>query len=406
MISDRVKNIAESMTLKLNSKATQMGKDGHMVFNLTAGQLPFRPPKQFVEAIRGELDFLNSFQYSPVPGDAELRSKFYDYFQSSRTVNLEELDTKFATIIGNGGKHVLSNIFATILNPGDEVVLIAPYWVSYPEMVKLNGGEIKVVDTSIFNAFVPALSDIEELITDKTKAIVINSPNNPAGKHYDQQWMKDFAVLMAKYPDVYIISDEIYFELNYFDPAPTYFYQYDLNLMERTIIVDGISKNLASTGLRIGYCLASDEIISAMSALQGHTASGSCSLIQKGLEKYDLGQIGEYLEPIKAHLRDNSMIVREKLREVKLDKCWYQTQSAFYFLIDFSQCPVIEKFKKNADDKSDYSVEICEKLLDEHGVAMVPGVAFGMDNTGRISLVLPRESFSESMDKIKEFLIS
>lgn len=404
-LADRIETIGESVTLKLNAKANQLADEGKKIYNLTAGQLPFRPPKEFVQGIRGELDFLGSFQYSPVAGDVKLREKILDYFQLSRAVNLEDVDCEFATIVGNGGKHVISNIFASIINPGDEVVLITPYWVSYPEMINIYGGKVKSVETNIFNAFVPSLDKIEEALSNNTKAIVINSPNNPSGNHYSDQWMKDFAALMQKYPDVFIISDEIYFELNYFDPAPTYFYQHDPSLLERTIVVDGISKNLASTGLRIGYAIARKEIIQAMSKLQSHTASGSCSLIQKALLKFDMSQIKEYLTPIKNHLRDNSLIVREKFREAKLDKCWYQTHSAFYYMVDFSQCPVIEKYKKSEDDKTDYSTQLCSEILDQYGVAMVPGEAFGTPNCARISLVLPKDSFDEAMTRIMEFLI-
>lgn len=404
-LADRIDKIGESVTLKLNSKAVKMADEGKKVYNLTAGQLPFRPPKLFVETIRGELDFLKSFQYSPVAGDNILRQKIVDYFQRSRALNLEDRDCTFNSIVGNGGKHVLSNIFATILNPGDEVILIAPYWVSYPEMVTLNGGVIKILSTSIYNGFTPSLEDLKELITDKTKAVVINSPNNPSGTHYSSDWMKGFAKVMEEHEDVFIISDEIYFELSYFDPAPTYFYQYAPELLERTIIVDGISKNLASTGLRIGYCIARSEIIAAMSKLQSHTASGSCSLVQKALAKFDFDHIEEYLVPVKNHLRDNSLIVREKFRESKLDNCWYQTQSAFYYMVDFSQCPVMDKYKKDDSDSTDYSSQICEDLLEAQGVAMVPGEAFGTPNCARISLVLPKDSFQEAMDKIMSFLV-
>ena len=142
-----------------------------------------------------------------------------------------------------------------------------------------------------------------------------------------------------------------------------------------------------------------------MSKIQSHTASGSCSLIQKALLKFDMSQIKEYLTPIKNHLRDNSLIVREKFREAKLDKCWYQTHSAFYYMVDFSQCPVIEKHRKGEDDKTDYSSLLCEEILDKYGVAMVPGEAFGTPNCARISLVLPKDSFDEAMGRIIEFLV-
>lgn len=405
-LSDRSKNIAESETLRLNTKANQLASEGKKIFNLTAGQLPYRPPKDFVENIRGELDFLKSFQYSPVPGETVLREKVLEYFEKSRDLNLEDIDSDFSVVFGNGGKHVLANIFACLINPGDEVIIMAPYWVSYPEMITINGGVVKVLETSVFDAFTPSITDLERMITNKTKAVVVNSPNNPSGSHYSKDWMKEFAKLMLEHPEVTIISDEIYFELYYYDPAPTYFYQYEPQLLERTIVVDGISKNLASTGLRLGYGIGPASFMNGLSRYQGHTASGPCTLIQKALEKYDFGAISEFLTPVKNHLRENSMIVRETFREHKLDKCWYQTLSAFYYMVDFSQCPILERYKKDASDESDYSGAICEEILEKHGVAMVPGIAFGMKNSARISLVLPKEPFTEAMNKIVQALLN
>lgn len=405
-LSEKTKLIAESETLRLNTKANQLASEGKKIYNLTAGQLPYRPPKDFVENIRGELDFLKSFQYSPVPGENLLREKLLNYFETSRSLNLEDVDTNFSVVVGNGGKHVLSNIFACLLNPGDEVILITPYWVSYPEMIKLNDGVVKMLETSIFDAFTPSLEELRKLFSKKTKAIVINSPNNPSGSHYSEEWMREFAELMLEYPEVTIISDEIYYELYYFDPAPTYFYQFKPELLERTIIVDGISKNLASTGLRIGYGIGPSDFMNGVSRYQGHTTSGACTLVQKALEKYDFDAIKEFLVPVKNHLRENSMIVREAFREVKLDKCWYQTLSAFYYIVDFSQCPILERFRKNKDDEGDYSAQICEEILEKFGVAMVPGSAFGVKNSARISLVLPKEAFSEAMAKIAEALVN
>lgn len=401
-LSKRVSGVTESLTLKLNAKANQMANEGRKIHNLTAGQLPFRPLTEFTDAIRSESDFLKSYQYSPVPGYPELRQKLLDYFKESRKVSLDHVE--YDCIISNGGKHSLSNIFASIIDKGDEVVVISPYWVSYPEMIRFYDGEPVFVETTIYDAFVPLIESIEKMITKKTKAIIINSPNNPTGTHYSDAWMSEFATMIKKYPDVTIISDEIYYELGYFDPKPTYFYQHAPELLERTIIVDGISKNLACTGLRIGYTFADKKLIAAMANLQGQTTSGANSLIQKALLTFDFSHIESFLAPIKQHLRENSAVVRDALKEANLAKCWYQTSSAFYFMIDFSQTSMMEKFKKSNDDHSDYSGQICEDILETHGVAMVPGIAFGMPNTARISLVSQKESFKEAIQIIVDYL--
>jgi aspartate aminotransferase len=405
-LSARVQKISESITLKLNAKAVDLAAQGKKVYNLTAGQLPFRPMNSFVDLIRSESDFIKSFQYSPVAGYPELKKKIIENFQETRGVNLSSVGegTEFDVVVSNGGKHCLTNIFGALLDHGDEVIMFSPYWVSYPEMVKFCGANPVIVETSPFDVFIPSLEEFERKITDKTKIVVVNSPNNPTGTHYRDDWMQAFADIMVKYPEITIISDEIYYQLYYYDPKPTYFYQHRPELLERTVIVDGISKTLASTGLRIGYTIAPKTLTKAINTLQGQTTSGANSLVQRALTQFDFNQIPVFLEPIKKHLRANAEILGEALSDHKLGHVWYQPTSAFYYLIDFSQTPVIEKYKAK-EEKEDYSYDICEELLEEYGIAMVPGVAFGSPNTARLSLVSEKEPFKEAIDIIMKFLL-
>lgn len=400
----RVQKISESVTLKLNAKATQLAAEGKKIYNLTAGQLPFRPMSEFVDLIRSESDFIKSFQYSPVAGFPELRKKVLKNFEETRKVSLEGGEVEYDAIVSNGGKHALTNVLGALVNQGDEVIIFSPYWVSYPEMVNFCGGVPVVVETSPFDVFVPSIEELERKINDKTKIIIVNSPQNPTGIHYQDEWMKRFATLMLKYPDVVIISDEIYYELFFYDPRPTYFYQHEPSLLERTVIVDGISKTLASTGLRIGFTIARKELVTVLNKLQGQTTSGANSLVQRALCQFDFHQIPVYLEPIKKHLRDNAEILGEAFSEHNLGHVWYQPTSAFYYLVDFSQTPVMERFKARSGE-GDYSVEICEELLDEYGLALVPGEAFGCPNTARMSLVLEKDPFKEAVDILMKFLL-
>lgn len=403
-LSSRVKGITESVTLRLNTKAMELAESGKQVYNLTAGQLPFRPPQTFIDAIRSELDFLKSYQYSPVAGFPDLRKKIMEHTESTRGINFSTLDEPFDCVISNGAKHSISNILGAIVDPGDEVIIIAPYWISYPEMIKFCRGVPIIVTSSIFDVFSPPLQDIKKAISSKTKAIIINSPNNPAGIHYSDEWMQDFADLLMEHPHVNVISDEIYFEVCYYDPKPTYFYQKYPELLKRTIIVDGISKAFASTGLRIGYCVGPKNICKGIENLQGQLTSSANSLIQRSMMNYDFTSSYQFLVPVKNHLRDNATIIREKLKEAHLMKCWYQPVSAFYYMIDFSQTPVFEKYCKSRKDKTDYSVQICEDILNQLGVVIVPGTDFGMTNSARLSLVLHKEAFGEAMDKLVDFL--
>jgi len=404
-ISSRVNEISESVTLKLNAKAVELADNGKKIYNLTAGQLPFRPLPEFVESIKGELNFLKSFQYSPVAGFVDLRKKIMNYFEKSRVVSLTESGVEFDCVLSNGGKHSLSNVFASIIDPGDEVIMLSPHWVSYPQMVRFYGGVPIVVTSNIYNVFRPSIEEISKALSSRTKAIVINSPNNPSGVHYTKEWMEEFAELMLAHPDVSIVCDEIYFELYYFDPKPTYFYQYKPELLKQTIIVDGISKTLAATGLRLGWTIAPKALVRAMTKIQGQTASGANSLVQRGLIEFDFDKVEEYLQPIKDHLRKNSQIVREKFREANLAHGWYQSVSAFYYMVDFSQTPMFEKkYKVESGPQGDFSTEICEIALSEYGIAIVPGTDFGNPNSARISLVLDAEAFSEAITLLCKFL--
>lgn len=403
-LSSRVKGMQESVTLRLNSKAMELAESGKQVYNLTAGQLPFRPPQDFIEAIRSELDFLKSYQYSPVAGFADLRKKILKHIEETRGIHFDGLDVEFDCVISNGAKHSISNILGAIINPDDEVIIISPYWISYPEMIKFCRGIPIVVKSSIFDVFTPPLAEIRKSISPRTKAIIINSPNNPAGVHYSEEWMNEFAEILLENPDICVISDEIYFEVVYYDPKPVYFYQKNPELLKRTIIVDGISKAFASTGLRIGYCVAPKNICKGIENLQGQLTSSANSLIQRAMLNYNFSNSHQFLTPVKNHLRENAIVIREKLKEANLMKLWYQPVSAFYYMIDFSQTPVFKKYLQDKNDTTDYSYQICNDILDQLGVVIVPGTDFGMKNSARISLVLQVQAFSEAMDKLVGFL--
>lgn len=401
LLSSRVKGIQDSITMKLNEKAIGMAEEGRAVYNLSAGQLPIKPPADFMEKIHHELNFLKSYQYSPVSGFLTLRKKFMKHIATQRKISLEFLEEDFDCIISNGSKHSIYNSLGALLDPGDEVVLFAPYWVSYPEMIKFWGGQTTVVRSNVYDAFVPAFEDLERAMTPRTKVIILNSPNNPSGVHYSDVWMKEFAEFIKRYPDVNVISDEVYSELNYFDPAPTYFYQHDPELLRRTIIIHSISKSLASTGLRVGYAIGPKNAVTAMARIQGQTTSGASSLIQRSLLEIDLLATENFLAPVKSHLRKNSSILREKFREANLSHCWYQSLSAFYYLLDFTRAPMFERFAQYGEDRS---VQITEELLENEGIAMVPGSDFGIPNSARLSFTIEEVPFTEAMTKLVKYL--
>jgi aspartate aminotransferase len=401
LLSSRVKGVADSITQQLNEKAQAMAEEGHIIYNLSAGQLPIKPPQEFIEKIQQQLNFLKSYQYSPVAGISELRKKILNLHKEERKVSIEGLDV----ILSNGSKQSIYIALGALLDPGDEVILLAPYWVSYPEMVKFWGGIPVTVKSNVFDAFSPALEDIAKVITPRTRAIIVNSPNNPAGVHYPEKWVKAFGDLMKQHPEMWILSDEVYADLSYFDPAPTYSYQHDPELIARTMVFGAISKTLAATGLRMGWTIAPKNAVLAMGRIQGQATSGPSALIQRALLDFDFSKVPNFLAPVKVHLRRSANLVREKLRDAELQNLWYQSHSAFYFMLDFSRTPVFARFAGEHPEK-DYSKEICQELLEKYGIALVPGADFGLPNSGRMSLTMEEVPFQEALNRLVTFLKS
>lgn len=400
-LSSRVKGVSDSITMQLNEKATQMAEEGLLVYNLSAGQLPIKPPQEFIERLQQQLNFLKSYQYSPVAGLPELRKKVLALHYGERKL---PDDGHADVLLSNGSKQSIYIALGAVLDPGDEVILLAPYWVSYPQMVKFWGGVPVTVMSNVFDAYTPSLEDIARLITPRTKAIIVNCPNNPSGTHYPEAWMRGFAELMKEHPDLWIFSDEIYADLAYFDPQPSYFYQFAPELQSRTIVFGGISKSLAATGLRLGWSIAPKSAIQAMGRIQSQATSGASALIQRALLEFDFSQIEKFLAPVKAHLRKSANHVRHKLREAELHNVWYQSHSAFYFMLDFSRTPVFSRYSKD-DPQGDFSKEMCQELLEKHGVALVPGADFGQPNSARLSLTMEEVPFQEALSRVIKFLL-
>ncbi|MCK5883050.1 MAG: aminotransferase class I/II-fold pyridoxal phosphate-dependent enzyme [Bacteriovoracaceae bacterium] len=401
-ISSRVQGIAESVTLKLNAKAVALSESGKKIYNLTAGQLPFMPMEEFVDAIRAKSGELKSYQYCPAAGFPDLRKCIIKHIEKTRFIDFKEAGVEVDAIISNGAKHSLYNVLTTLIDSGDEVVMMAPYWISYTEMIKLCGGTPVIVNSTMDSNFVPSLDELKSAINKNTRVLMINSPNNPSGTHYPEKWVEGVAKLLSENPQVSIISDEIYYELNYSGEVPTFVYQYDKSLLERTIIIDGISKTLASTGLRLGYIVAPKALTGYIAKLQGQTSSGSNSLIQRAFFELGPDKSSTFLKPINTHLKGNAELLKAKLEEYGLSACWYNSTAAFYFMVDFSKTPRFAQFAKESE--GDYAASICEAVLENHGIAMVPGTDFGIPNSGRISLVLDSAPFSEALDILFTYL--
>ncbi len=405
ILSSRVKDTKTSVTLKVNEKINKMIQQGKHVYNMTGGQLTFKPSSSFIESLGKQLNFLKSYQYSPISGMSELRDKFLSYHEKRRGIEFSSSPAQMDCIISNGSKHSIYNVLGALLNPGDEVIILTPYWVSYPEMIKFWGGVPIVAKSHAFDAYTPHMEEFTKAVSSRTKAIIINSPNNPAGIHYSDKWMKSFSDFLKENEELIVISDELYSEIYYFDPRPSYFYQYDPTLLERTVIIDGISKSFASTGLRIGYCIADRKLTNAMAKIQSQTTSGPSSLVQRALIEFNFDELDDYFDPVKAQLRESAQIVREGFRTANLPHCYYQTTSAFYYLLDFTRMPFFDRYKDSLDHE-DMSKEIVEDILEKTGVALVPGSAFGYPNSARMSMTMDLAPFREGIDKLIKFVAS
>lgn len=398
----RNNKINESLTLKINEKVNTLRDSGKRVFNLTSGQLNFRPPIDLIKSIEKELNFLKSFQYSPNSGFKELRDKFLLDFKSKRDVKVSS--NNHSSLITSGSKVSLNLALGSLIESSkDEVIVIAPYWGTYTEVIKIWNAKLVIVESFSFNNYTPSLEDIEKAINPNTKAIIINSPNNPSGIHYDQEWMKGFAKIMVANEKFFVISDEVYSDLSYFDPSPTYFYEYENKLLDRTIVISGISKSLASSGLRIGYSIGDKKIIKQMIALQSQITSGPSSLIQNALINFDFNQSHEFLETVKKSIRNCSQILRDSFVDNNLSHIWYQSNGGFYYFLDFTKFNFFNKFK---DHDKDYSESICDDILDSIAVAMVPGSYFGVKNSARISFTTEEASFKDAINLLMNYLMA
>jgi aspartate aminotransferase len=373
-LSSRLNTIEESATLALDTKAKELAAAGNKIYNFTAGEPSTDTPEYIKEYVAGKLD---QNHYTPVPGMPELRAAIADHateFYSAGWIKPENV------LIAAGGKPGLYLSLLSILNPGDEVILPTPAWVSYKYIIELAGGT--VVEARLDDNFDLDIANIEAAITDKTKVIIINSPNNPTGSIYSPDSLQKLSGLLAG-TDIAVLADDMYTKLVFdenFEPVTKFDFK---NL----VISSGFSKSQALTGWRIGYVIADDGLIKAMAKLQSHLLGNVSNLSQyaaiAGLEHNDE-------PPMYDELKSNCDIVVESLQNTDKIK-FARPAGAFYAFIDIR-------------DITENSLQWCEKLLDEKGVALVPGEAFFAPGYVRLSFTTDRKTLEEGLEKIKEFI--
>lgn len=389
MISQRIQNLAPSATLAMSQKSAELKAAGVDVINMSVGEPDFNTPEFIKEAAKRAIDE-NFSRYSPVPGYLSLREAICDKLKSEN--GLEYSPSQI--VVGNGAKQELCNTILSLINPGDEVIIPTPAWVSYVEMVKLAEGKSVLVPAGLDNDFKITPSQLEEAITDKTKLLLLNTPCNPTGSVYSPQELEDLASVLRKYPEIYIMSDEIY-EHIYFVGGVSSIALCE-GMKERTIIINGVSKAYAMTGWRAGFMAAPEPIAKACTKLQGQYTSGPSSIAQKAAEAAYRGPQECVEEMRKAFERRRDLIcsLAAEIPGWKVNK----PQGAFYLFPDVSAYIGA----KNGDVVIKSSADYVMYLLNEAHVACVDGDAFCAPGYMRLSYATSDENIRGAMRRIKE----
>ncbi len=390
-LSDRLNRLAPSATLAMSQKSNEMKAQGIDVVNMSVGEPDFMTPEPIKEAGKKAIDD-NYSKYSPVPGYADLRKAIADKLARENGLSYGSSEI----IVGTGGKQCVCNSILALVNPGDEVIIPAPYWVSYPQMVKLAGGNPVVVEAGIEQNFKMTASQLEEAITPKTKMLILCSPSNPTGSVYSKTELESLAQVLAKHEDVLVLSDEIYEHINYVGHHES-IAQFE-GMKERTVICNGVSKAYAMTGWRLGWAAAPEWIIKGMNKLQGQYTSGTCDVSQRAaLAAYTGSQ--DCVEDMRGAFERRRDLIVSLARgipglEVNVP------DGAFYL---FPKC---SSYFGKSDGKHvvNNSMDFALYLLEVGHVATVGGDAFGSPECFRMSYATSEDNIREAMSRIKSCL--
>lgn len=372
----------------MSQKSGELKAAGIDVINLSVGEPDFNTPDHIKEAAKKAIDE-NFSRYSPVPGYAELRSAIVEKLKNENSLSYSPAQI----LCSNGAKQSVCNVLLALLNSGDEVIIPAPYWVSYPEMVKLAEGVPVIIKTGIEHDFKITAAQLEAAITPKTKAFILCSPSNPTGSVYSKSELEALAKILAKNPQITIISDEIYEHINYVGKHES-IAQFP-KMQEQTVIINGVSKAYAMTGWRIGFIAAPDWVVKACNKLQGQYTSGPCSVSQKAAEAAYRGTQEPVEEMRKAFLRRKNLIVKliSEIPGLEVN----DPQGAFYV---FPKCNSF--FGKNSGDRTiSNAADLAMYLLEVGHVACVGGAAFGAPDYLRMSYATSDENITEAIRRIK-----
>jgi aspartate aminotransferase len=387
-LSDRIKSLSVSQTLAMAQKSRELKAKGIDIISLSLGEPDFNTPDYIKEAAKKAIDD-NYSKYPPVPGYNDLREAISRKFKEENGINY----TPEQIVVSAGGKHSLINVILSIVNPGEEVILLAPYWVSYFDQILLAGGKPVIIETTLDNDFKLLPEQLEVVISRKTRLVIFNSPSNPTGMVYTREEMAEIAKIIEKHEGLYIISDEIY-EHILFKGEHVSMASFG-SIYDRVITVNGVSKGYAMTGWRIGYIGAPVWLAKAVDKLQGQFTSGVCSIAQRAALAAIKSDDGSRQKMRDAFLRRRDIVCKQ-LKEIKGLKLKIP-QGAFYVMPDISYY----LGKSDGEVNIRTSDDLALYLLDKAQVAVVGGDAFGAPNCIRISYATSDELLIEAVKRIK-----
>ena len=390
-LSDRLNRLSPSATLAMSQKSQELKAQGVDVINMSVGEPDFNTSDAIKEAAIKAVNE-NFSRYSPVPGYPALRNAIVEKLKNENGLEY----TAAQISVSNGAKQSVCNVIMALVNPGDEVIVPAPYWVSYPEMVKLADGTPVTMYAGIEQNFKITGAQLEAAITPKTKMLILCSPSNPTGSVYSREELKELAAVLAKYPNVFVVADEIYEHINYIGRHES-IAQFE-EIRDRVIIVNGVSKAYAMTGWRIGFIAGPEWIVKGCNKLQGQYTSGPCSVSQMASVEAYVGSQEPVAEMQKAFQRRRDLIVKlaKEIPGLEVNV----PEGAFYL---FPKCSSFFGKSYNGQTVKD-SDDLAMYLLTEAHVATVGGASFGAPDCFRMSYATSDENIVEAMNRIKEAL--
>lgn len=391
-LSEKAKKVKSSSTLAITAKAKALRAQGEDVVSFGAGEPDFPTPENIRAAAHKAID-AGMTRYTPASGTVELKEAICKKFKEFNGLDYQTNQI----VVSNGGKHSLTNVFEAILNPGDEVIIPAPFWLSYPEIVRLAGGEPVILTCGKEIGYKMTAEALKGKITSKTKALVLNTPNNPTGAIYTKDELKAIGDLAVAY-DFYIVSDEMYENLFYAEGKHVSIGSLSPEIYEKTITVSGVSKSYAMTGWRIGYTGSSKEIASLMGSIQSHQTSNPCSISQAAaVEALNGGQ--ETVAEMNAAFNERRQYIHGRVNSLPMISA-VEPQGAFYLFVDCSE--VLGKKYKGKEIKD--AADIAAILIEDYKVAVVPCADFGFADHLRLSYAISKEEIAKGLDRMEEFL--